>query len=724
MGSADIPEANVTRVADQLGGRGVHSVMTVADRPECPAFAAVAAHRRGAARGMALPLAVVGVLLAALLPAVGLLAQGTTTPRPSEPWRIVEVPQATLVLARDGRVLGTMGAARRVSVPLASLPPHVGQAFVAVEDKRFYQHDGVDLVGVAAAIKDAATSGDVRGASTITQLLVGNMHPDIVDRRDRSIARKLREQQAARDMEKRYSKAQILEAFLNQISFGRGLLGIEMAARHYFGKPAAALSLAEAASLAAMPKSPVQYDPGRNPARHRERRNLVLSLMRDQGYVTPVQAAAAQREPLRPISEALVADAPWVVDVVRVQAERAGVPVQSGGYTIRTTIDPTAQRAAAAALAEGIADMESRPEWRHGPCRPVTQGSSPCLEGAVVAIDPYTGDVRALVGGRDYARSSFNRAVDGNRQPGSTFKPFVYAAALRQGFTASSPVADTALQVRLPEGRVYAPGNADGSFLGALSVRDALARSRNPVAVDLALRLGLDSVSATARRAGVRSPIAPFPSSALGASVVQPLNFIVAYAPFANGGQAVEPRFIDRIEDRTGRVVYTARSVPTSPALDPRVAFIVRDMLRDAVERGTGTAARRAVPKGTPLAGKTGTSNDNADVWFVGMTPDLVAGAWLGFDTPKMITPGAAGGTLAAPIVGRLLGAVAPVRSASTWDAPPGLVSLALDRATGQEADALTPQDRRYTEWYLEGTEPGAARSWPWSLFRFGPIGP
>jgi penicillin-binding protein 2D len=719
MGSAGIPEANVTHVADQLIALGVHSGMPAPSaRRSVPPAAGLPPRRR---RSWPLVAAASALLVLAAGP---LLAQGGAPSRPSEPWRILEVPQATLVLARDGSLLGSLGAERRLSVPLASLPPYVGQAFVAVEDKRFYQHDGVDLVGVAAAIKDAATSGDVRGASTITQLLVGNMHPDIIDRRDRSISRKLREQQAARDMEKRYSKAQILEAFLNQIPFGRGLFGIEMAARHYFGKPASALSLAEAASLAAMPKSPVQYDPGRNPERNRERRNLVLSLMRDQGYITPAQATAVQREPLRTAPGFGVVDAPWVVDVVRVQAERAGVSVQQGGFTIRTTIDPIAQRAATSALAEGIADMESRPGWRHGPCRPAARGPSPCLEGAVVALDPYTGDVRALVGGRDYARSSFNRAVDGNRQPGSTFKPFVYAAALSHGYTANSPVADTALQVALPEGRVYSPSNADGSFLGALSLREALSRSRNPVAVDLALHLGIDTVNALARRAGVRSPIARFPSSALGASVVQPLNFVVSYAPFANGGRAVEPRFIDRIEDRGGRVVYAARSVPLSPAFDPRVAFIVRDMMRDAVERGTGTAARRAVPASIPLAGKTGTSNDNVDVWFVGMTPDLVAGAWLGFDTPKTITPGAAGGTLAAPIVGRLLGAVPASRPASSWDAPAGLVALSLDRATGRDADDLTPRDRRYTEWFLDGTEPGAARSWPWSLFRFGPIGP
>ncbi len=663
------------------------------------------------------------MLAAAMLLALQLALPPALAAQPAEPWRIIDPPQATLVLARDGSLLGEIGTEKRLSVPLASLPRYVGQAFIAVEDKRFYQHDGVDLVGVAAAIKDAVTSGDLRGASTITQLLVGNMHPEIIDRRDRSPARKLREQQAARDMEKRYDKAQILEAFLNQISFGRGWHGIELAARRWFGKPAAELSLAEAASLAAMPKSPVQYDPVRYPERHRERRNLVLALMRDQGYITAAQAAAAQREPLRTAPDFGLVPAPWVVDVVRVQAERAGIPVLQGGFRIHTTIDPVAQRAAASALVEGITDMESRPGWRHGACRTAPNTRRACLEGAVVALDPYTGDVRALVGGRDYAASSFNRAVDGNRQPGSSFKPFVYATAIAQGITANAHVADTALRILLPEGRTYSPVNADGLFVGALTLRDALARSRNPVAVELALQTGIDSVTATVQRAGLRSPIAPYPSSALGASVVQPLDFVAAYAVFANGGIAVEPRFIDRIEDRNARVVHATRAVSSPAVMDPRVAFIVRDMMRDAVERGTGTAARRAVPAAIPLAGKTGTSNDNMDVWFVGMTPDLVAGAWLGFDTPRMITPGAAGGSLAAPIVGQLLGAVPPVRTASAWEPPPGLVSLLLDRETGRDADDLTPPARRYTEWFLDGTEPGAAQSWPWSLFRLGPIG-
>ncbi|MFN5598343.1 MAG: penicillin-binding protein 1A, partial [Gemmatimonas sp.] len=621
---------------------------------------------------------------ALLLAAAPWLAAGAqSTPAPTgEPWRIITPPQVTLVLGRDGSVIGEIGRERRLSVPLRTLPKYVGQAFIAVEDKRFYQHDGVDLVGVAGALKDAVTRGNIRGASTITQLLVGNMHPDVIDRRDRSPTRKLREQQAAREMEKRYSKEQILEAFLNQLDFGRGAFGIEMAARQYFGKAAADLSLAEAASLASMPKSPTIYDPSRNPDRNRERRNTVLALMAEQGYLTPAQAAVAQRAPLKTVNR-LDKLAPWVTDVVRVQAERAGVTVTTGGYRIITTIDPALQRSAQRALSEGIDEIEQRPGFRGLRCAtrvppPLsaaaarTPRTNACLEGTVVVLDPTTGEVRALVGGRDYARSSFNRAVDGNRQPGSSFKAFVYAQAMSQGVTANALVADTALRVRLDNGQIYAPDNADHEFQGLLTLREALTRSRNPVAVQLAMSVGMDSVIALARRAGLRAPIAPYPSSALGASVVQPLDFVAAYAAFDNGGVSVDPRFITRVEDRTGRTVFVPQGAPMRSAMDPRVAFIMRDIMKDVVERGTATALRGLVPARVPVAGKTGTTNDNTDVWFVGMTPELVAGVWLGFDTPAMIAPGAAGGTLAAPIAGRVLASAYEGRTAGLWTPPPG----------------------------------------------------
>ncbi len=688
-----------------------------------------------ASRRSALSLSWSVALAAALAgPAAAQGGAANAPPPGAEPWRIIPVPQASVVLGRDGALIGTIGRERRLSVPLRSLPRYVGQAFIAVEDKRFYQHDGVDLVGIAGALKDAARTGDVRGASTITQLLVGNMHPDVIDRRDRSLGRKLREQQAAREMEQHHSKEQILEAFLNQIPFGRGAFGIELAARQYFGKGAAELTVAEAASLAAMPKSPVQYDPVRHPDRNLARRNTVLALMREQGYLTAAQAAAAQREPLR-TAESPLGVAPWVTDVVRVQAERAGIPVREGGYRLHTTIDPALQRAAQRALTEGAAEVEARPGFRGARCAagapaaeaPVATGGprargAQCLEGSVVVLDPATGAVRALVGGRDYARSSFNRAVDGMRQPGSAFKPFVYAQALAQGLPASALVADTALRVRLETGQWYAPGNADDAFLGAMTLREALVRSRNPVAVQLALAVGMDSVAALAQRAGLRSPVAPGPASALGASVVQPLDFVAAYAVFDNGGLAVDPQLLVRVDDRAGRAVHVPAAPVPRPALDPRVAFLVRDILRDAVTRGTATSVRRVLPERVPVAGKTGTTNDNADVWFVGMTPELVAGVWLGFDVPAPIAPGAAGGTLAAPIAARVLADAYAGRIPAAWQPPPGLVAVEMDRARGIPATALTPAGERHQEWFLPGTEP-AAPGWPWRLFRVGPVG-
>jgi penicillin-binding protein 1A len=640
-----------------------------------------------------------------------------------EAWRIVPPPQSSLVFARDGSLIAEIGRQARTSVSLASLPPYVGQAFVAVEDKRFYQHDGVDVVGIAGALKDAVR-GEVRGASTITQLLVGNMHPDLIDRRDRSLSRKLREQQAAREMERHYSKAQILEAFLNQLDFGHGWFGIDAAARRYFGKPAAKLTLAEAATLAALPKGPAIYDPVRHPERARQRRDLILSLMAEQGYITGDQARAARAMPVKTVPNGgISAPAPYFVDVVKAQAERGGVPVTQGGYRIHTTLDPALQRAAASALTNGLQAVEARPGYRHATFAGREKGSANYLQGAAVAIDPSNGDVRALAGGRDYQASQFNRAVNGLRQPGSAFKPFVYAAAIADSIPPNAIVADTALAIPLENGRIYSPDNSDNLFMGEMTLREALTRSRNPVAVQLGLRLGIDTVAAVARRLGIDSPIARYPSSAIGASAVRPLDLVAAYAAFANGGAAVEPRFVQRVEDRAGRTVWRPRGRAPQLVLDPRVAFIVRDMMRDVVDRGTATSVRRLVPASIPVAGKTGTTNDNTDVWFVGMTPELVAGVWLGFDKPKTITPGAAGGTLAAPIWGQMVAQYYRGRGAAEWVPPVGLVVAELDRATGLTADPFTPAERRYTEYFLPGTEPGAIPIDSWRLFEWGPVG-
>ena len=648
--------------------------------------------------------------------------------RSGEAWQIISLPQSSEILARDGSLIGEIGTQIRTNISIRSLPRYVGQAFVAVEDQRFYQHNGVDLVGIAGAIKDNIL-GDRRGASTITQQLVGNMHPDIIDRRDPSPTRKLREQSAAIEMEKHYSKEQILEAYLNTIGFAHGWYGIDAAARHYFGKSSTKLSIAEAATLASMPKGPEIYEPVKFPARVKQRRNTVLALMAQQGFITPSQARSAQASQLVTAPNYGTVDAPWYVDVVRIQAQRAGVPVSNGGYRIYTALDPAMQESAVSSLVDGLADVEARTGYRHT----TTAGKgkdSEYLQGVVVALDPTTGDVRALVGGRDYKASQFDRAIDGKRQPGSSFKPIVYAAAIADSIPPNAIVGDTAISIRLSNGTFYRPDNSDREFLGPITMREALARSRNVVAVQLAMKVGMDSVIALAKRMGIQSTINPYPSSAIGASVVQPLDMIASYTTFANLGTAVEPRFIHRIEDKTGKAVFSAPVRALPPAIDPRVAFVVRDMMRDVVERGTASSIRRYLPANVPVAGKTGTTNDNSDVWFIGLTPDIVAGVWLGFDTPKTITPGAAGGSLAAPVWGRMMaryyGSSAGrelERSLARWTPPIGVISGELDRLTGQLATLATPSDRRYTEYFVEGTEPEALRADPWKVFKWGPIG-
>lgn len=664
--------------------------------------------------------------LACLAVAPPALAQRPATPAapaaPStgEPWQIIPLPQSSLVYARDNTLIGEIGKQWRTSVSIATLPKYVGQAFIAVEDKRFYQHDGVDVVGVVGAIKGKLLGERRGGASTITQQLVGNLHPDLVDRRDMSLARKLREQSAAREMERHYSKEQILEAYLNAIPFGHGWYGIEAAARHYFGKPAARLTVSEAASLAAMPKAPATYDPAAKPGLNLRRRNVILDLMAEQGFIPKAEAERLKATPVVTVPNGgMSAPSPYFIDVVRKQAERAGVPVMQGGYRLYTTLDPGLQRAAVAAVVEGTDAIEGGAKYTRAKREPGS-GKTDYLQALAIAMDAATGDVRALVGGRNYAEGPFNRAVDGLRQPGSSIKPFVYAAAMAAArMTPLDLVGDTAITIDLPGSPPYSPKNADGEFLGLIPLREALAKSRNPVAVQLFMKAVPDSVVALVKRAGIEAPMAPFPSSALGASVVQPLDMVAAYSTFANLGTPVRPRFVNRVDDPRGRTVWSAPRVTMPPAMDSAVAFVVRDMMRDVVERGTGGAVRRYVAPQVPVAGKTGTTDNNTDVWFVGMTPDVVGAVWLGFDRPKTIARGAAGGTLAAPIWGRMMAAAG--RGTREWTPPANVAPGTMDRETRQPATDATPAERRYVEYFLPGTQPRAVALENWKKWRWDP---
>ena len=664
-----------------------------------------------------------GVALGAIfVPAVVPGQQRPVAPT-GEVWQIIQLPQSSLVLARDGSLIGEIGHEMRTSVSLKSLPAYVPKAFIAIEDQRFYQHDGVDLVGIAGAIKGKLFGEKRGGASTITQQLVGYMHPDIIDRRDISMARKFHEQNAAREMEKHYSKDEILQAYLNQINLGRGWYGIEAGSRHYFGHPAARLTLAEAATLAALPKSQPQYDPIAHPDVSRERRNVILQKMMEQGIIPPSVADRAKAEPVVTAPNAgMSAQSGYFVDAVRQQAERAGIPVMNGGYKVYTTLDPALQRDAVAALVDGTNRIEAQKGYRHLTQAAAKNGQNDYLQGMAVAIDPFTGDVRALVGGRNYARAPFNRAVTSLRQPGSAIKPIVYAKAIEDSVPANAIVPDTALHILLPTGEVYEPKEI-GGFTGDMTIREGLIHSRNMVAIQLGLRVTMDSVAALSQRLGITTPMVPVPSSAIGASEVHPIDLVAAYTAFANNGAVVQPRFIMRIDDLAGRAVFQRPPSTPQQVLDPRVAYIVRDMMKDVAERGSGTTARALVAEGIPIAGKTGTTNDNDDVWFVGMTPDLVAAVWLGFDRRKTIFAGAYGGGLAAPIWGQMIGRYYGRRAGASWGPPPdGLIYAELDRTTGELATPLTPPEKRYTEFFIPGTEPAALRNNPWKVPQWGPL--
>ncbi len=679
------------------------------------------------------------VLLALLIGARDITAQDTAH-RTGEAWQIIPLPQSSLVFARDSSPIGEIGREMRTNVPIRSLPKYVAQAFVAVEDQRFYQHDGVDIVGVLGALKGKVMRENRGGASTITQQLVGYMHPDIIDRREISgtagISRKLHEQAAAREMERHYTKEKILEAYINQINLGRGWYGVDAGARHYFGHPAAQLTLAEAATLAALPKSQPTYDPIAHPQRAKERRNLILQMMADQGYITQAQAIQTKAESVTTAPNlGMSAASGYFVDAVRQQAERAGISVINGGYRVYTTLDPALQREAVTAVIDGTNRIEQQKGYKHLTQAAAKNNESNYLQAMAVAVDPRTGDVRALVGGRNYARAPFNRAVTSKRQPGSSIKPIVYAKAIEDSVPANAIIPDTALTIELPGvDEPYKPTEIDGKFWGSVTMRDGkpsgamtlregLIHSRNMVAIQLGLRAGMDSVAALSQRLGINTPMDPVPASAIGASVVHPIELVAAYTAFANNGAVVQPRFISRIDDLSGRTVFSRPPSTPQQVLDPRVAFIMRDIMRDVAERGSGTQARKAVPDGIPVAGKTGTTNDNVDVWFVGMTPEIVAGVWLGFDRPKTIASGAVGGGLAAPIWGQMIGRYYANRSTTGWGPPPdGLVFAELDRDTGLLASPFTPPERRYMEYFLPGTEPVELRNNPWKVPQWGPL--
>lgn len=646
--------------------------------------------------------------------------------------------EASVVLDRNGGQLGQLYRVNRVIVPLDSLPPYLPAAFIAVEDQRFWRHRGVDWVRVlGAAWANLRARRVEEGFSTITMQLARNVFPKRIPQSQRTLGRKLTEMRVAGQIERRFTKRQILELYLNQIYFGDGAWGIEAAAAEYFGKSASRLTLGEAAVLAGLIRAPQRLSPRRNPSGAQGRRGVVLAKMVEQGVITADAARAADAEPLRIRHGTVrgVGPAAYFVEEVRQELEaELGEELYTGGYLIHTTLDPAVQAVAEAELEAQLKAIEA---GRFGVFRHPRRGAggeagagegdaaqgdeTRYLQGAVVVMDAASGDLLALVGGRDFRDSKFDRAVQAWRQPGSAFKPFVYGAALAAGYPPTQVLSDEPLSVVLSNGSIWEPRNFEGSYRGAVTMRQALAQSRNVATIRLAQEVGLPQVIDFARRLGLTGPIPHVPSIAIGAAEVTLLELTAAYAAFATLGVRPTPRLVTRVVDRDGRVVWS-RPAEGRRVVDPAVAFVLTDLLRGVVDRGTGTPVRAAGFRG-PAAGKTGTTNGSTDVWFLGYTPERVAGVWIGFDRPQAIVPGATGGRLAAPVWGRIMRRTLPPGSVG-WSPPAGVEQQWVDAAGRVYRDGCPAFGELRPEFFVAGSAPPDGCAGVGSPLLGRPIGP
>jgi penicillin-binding protein 1A len=539
-----------------------------------------------------------------VIAAIGAVAWVGARLPPIQSLEIPKRPPSIQIVDINGRPLATRGDMGGAAVALKELPRHVPQAFIAIEDRRFYSHFGVDPVGVGRAlVANVMRRGVSQGGSTITQQLAKNLFLT----QERTLTRKVQEVALALWIEHKFSKTTILELYLNRVYFGAGAYGIEAAAQRYFNKPAQKLTVAEAAMLAGLVRSPSRLAPSRNPDGAERRAQTVLAAMADMKFVTDDMAKVALIRPAQAVKQVgagsvnYVAD--WIMDVLDDLVGRVEQDI-----VVETSIDPLLQAAAEKALVEELA--------RNGEKAGVGQG-------AIVAMSP-DGAVRALVGGRNYAESQFNRAVAAKRQPGSAFKPFVYLTAIERGLTPETMRDDKPIALK-----GWKPENYSREYYGSVSLKQALALSLNTVAVRLTLEFGPTAVIRTAHRLGIASKLDPNPSIALGTSEVSLIELVAAMAPFANGGFATAPHIVERVRSANGKMLYTRAPQNLGRIVEPRYVAMMNAMLQETLIAGT---ARKAELAGWPAAGKTGTSQDFRDAWFVGYTGHLVTGVWLGND--------------------------------------------------------------------------------------------
>lgn len=599
-------------------------------------------------------------------------------------------PLDELVLEPEeiARILGPKMESRR-PVPLAAIPMHLRNAVLAAEDSRFYTHFGIDIVGVGRALREnLRRMRIVQGGSTITQQLAKNffLTPK------RSFWRKIREAELAILIELRFSKEEILEAYLNKIYFGqegaRGIYGVEDAADFYFSKSVRDLTLEEAALIVGIIRSPHRYSPLRMADAARSRRDWVLSRMAALGMITKTEDQRARQTPLRTNPRRVpVKIAEYYVDYIERAAEETVGPgrLSRTGYRFYTSLDLSHQTAAERAVAAGLAEL------RKG--KALSGKEEDPLQAALVAVDPGTGELTAMVGGRGYGETQFNRAADARRQPGSAFKPFVLLAAMEQAvsgkgkITLASRISGEPVSFEAPEG-MWTPANFEGKEYGEISIRRMVEESVNTAAVRLAFDVGLPDVIAAARGAGLTSPIRPVPSLALGSFEVTPVELAYAYATIASGGTRFQPFTLRAVTDSEGDLLQS--EVPIrEEAVDPRAAYLVTYALEGVLDRGTGHAARLAGID-YPAAGKTGTTDAYRDSWFVGYTPDLVCVVWVGRDSGE--PTGLTGSSGALTIWTRFMKSVYPAGGRYAFAIPPGITIAEIDPESGFLATSACPE--------------------------------
>ncbi len=624
--------------------------------------------------------------------------------------KLENISMASAVYDRNNQLIGNLYYYNRIWTPISKIPVNLQNAVVAIEDSRFYEHKGIDLRGMARAlVRDIIPGGGVEGGSTITQQLA----KIALLSQERTLSRKIEDISYALEMEKVYSKKEILELYLNSVYLAHGNVGVEAAARYYFGKSVSALNLEESAMIAGMIQSPENLSPLRHPKECKVRRDVVLRRMSELKYITNAQYKATSARGLRAVNRAEVASVgAYFLDYVRqylISKENfTEEQLRYGGYKIYTTLDLNCQRQAEAA-------MLSVPK--------VASNVQP--EAALITLDPRTGEILAMMGGKNYGQSQYNRSIRAYRQPGSAIKPFVYAAALEKGFTAAAIFDDKPLAIEMPDGSMWSPVNYDRKFRGKMTLRDAFKQSINSVAVQLLQEVGVDAVADQIEKQGITTLVKSGPTNdlnlaplALGGLTkgVTPLQLAASYAPFANGGCYNEPVALRKIMNRQGETVKQFSIEPSSQqVLSPQSAYIMTSLMESVISSGTGIRARLA---DRPAAGKTGTSSDYTNAWFVGYTPDILTAVWIGNDRqdrPMTYKGGNIGSSSAAEVWGVYMRRVTARRPVLDFQQPEGIVWADVNPESGQAVPGWAGNNT-YKEVFKENTVPQstAYRLWHW----------